>query len=376
MLCAQPPAHAEGFILVSRAEAPDQVKTLAQLYARCAATASADSTASSSVASAGRASGPCPDGLPHAFPLNPTGLPTATATAPSRLPSVALGTMNLTGDSLEAMLRLEGGFAAVDTAVGYKNETAIGRAIDEGAFLICKVPHGAYQSGAEVRKAIDDSLRRLRRPRCELLLLHWPKNAIEAGTLLEVWRTMELAVADGVVGALGVCNFTVAALEHLHSLSPRIPPCVNQVERHPLLPNWELLDYCASRRIVLQAHTPLGQGSRRLLEHAGVRRASEASGLTPAQVLIQWNLRHGVAVVPKCSSAHHARQLLEAAELEPPAGGKGGHGRRLTPQHMEWLDAITPPGEPGHRWITGGAPGVPLERGFMRGGANAHLYGW
>ena len=45
-----------------------------------------------------------------------------------------------------------------------------------------------------------------------LLLLHWPAYAIEAGTLGEVWQAMEGAVHEGKAGAIGVCNFTVAAL--------------------------------------------------------------------------------------------------------------------------------------------------------------------
>ena len=37
--------------------------------------------------------------------------------------------------------------------------------------------------------------------------------------------------------------------------------------------------------------------------------------LTPAQVVLQWNLRHGVAVVPKCSSHTHAIELLQVCDL-------------------------------------------------------------
>ena len=50
-----------------------------------------------------------------------------------------------------------------------------------------------------------------------------------------------------------------------------------------------------------------------------------------AQVLIQWNLRHGVAVVPKCSTLDHAAQILDAA---PPAAVP------LSPVQMRAIDAI------------------------------------
>ena len=51
-----------------------------------------------------------------------------------------------------------------------------------------------------------------------------------------------------------------------------------------------------------------------------------------AQVLLQWNLRHGVAVVPKCSSIAHASQILHTA---PPAAAA------LSPEQMEAIDAIS-----------------------------------
>ena len=127
-----------------------------------------------------------------------------------------------------------------------------------------------------------------------------------------------------------VCNFTVSALRHLLSFQPAILPRVNQVEvsqipaaglpfahrartlaslhshhaslsrpslrscatcglagplaisnrarqRHPLLPNWELLEFCNGHGIVLQAHSPLANGKEWLLQHAVLRRVATES---------------------------------------------------------------------------------------------------
>ena len=122
---------------------------------------------------------------------------------------------------------------------------------------------------------------------------------------------------------------------------------VNQVERHPLNPEWALLDFCAANGIVMQAHTPLGgqDGHAVLFQHSLIRRIAGDARRTPAQVLVEWNLRHGVAVVSKCSSDEHADQLLEVASSGP----------RLSPEQMKWLDAITPPGQPVQRWCRGPA---------------------
>ena len=109
----------------------------------------------------------------------------------------------------------------------------------------------------------------------------------------------------------------------------------------------------AAHRIVLQAHTPLGNGKAQLLQHEAVVRVAQASGLTPAGVLLRWNLAHGVAVAPKCSSTAHADDVLEAAT------------GTLAPEHMAALDAI----ETTHRFVN--PP-------FMGAGAarNSARYSW
>ena len=331
------PSHAEGFELVSRLSTPMDVTRLTGLYRRLLRPSAA--------------AGDSPPAWPAAFELSSRARP---------LPSVALGTMRLRGDALRQMLA-DGGFTAVDTAPTYENESAVGAAMDDEMHLTVKIPHGAV-GGSAVRGALTESLRKLNRARCQLLLLHWPVNSIEAGSLREVWGAMESALEAGEAEALGVCNFSVSALRHLLSMRPKVLPCVNQVERHPLLPQWELLEFCAAHRIVLQAHSPLAHAAEWLLSHAVVRRIATESGLTSAQLCVQWNLCHGVAVVPKCSSREHAREILVAA------GADGGACPVLTASQMKWLDSITPPGSAGRRAI---APPFMFKKG-----ASAHLYAW
>jgi diketogulonate reductase-like aldo/keto reductase len=257
--------------------------------------------------------------------------------------------MKLTGAKLAAMLRE--GFAAVDTAPTYENETGVGAGLRQGQYLICKVPRKAT-SAAAVRQALSESLRKLGAPRCHLLLLHWPDLAIEEGALAEVWGAMEAAREAGECGALGVCNFTVAALQTLLPFCHGAPPAVNQVERHPLCQQRALLAFCAAHRIVLQAHTPLGNGKPVLLQHETVVRVARATNLTPAGVLLRWNLAHGVAVAPKCSSKAHADDVLDAVR------------GTLAPEHMAALDALSTT----HRFVN--------PKFMSRPGPMGARYGW
>jgi diketogulonate reductase-like aldo/keto reductase len=75
------------------------------------------------------------------------------------------------------------------------------------------------------------------------------------------------------------------------------------VERHPLLPQWDLLEYCASERIAIQAHTPLGGGGfggKKLRAHATVLRVASEAGMTPAQVRFAPSQLCLLAPTPTC----------------------------------------------------------------------------
>lgn len=64
---------------------------------------------------------------------------------------------------------------------------------------------------------------------------------------------MEELVGDKVC-AIGVSNFSIDNLEKL-SKTQKIPPAVNQIEVHPLLPQNELIKYCQDHDILGKIET-------------------------------------------------------------------------------------------------------------------------
>jgi diketogulonate reductase-like aldo/keto reductase len=208
------------------------------------------------------------------------------------------------------------GVCAIDTAPTYKNEDRVGDALAEmesDIFCIAKVPKAATKP-EDVRSHLEVTLEKLQRSQVDLLLLHWPCDVIAGGTLAAVWKEMEACFKEGKCKALGVCNFNPSALATL-LCNCSIHPLVNQVERHPLLSQMELVDFCARNNILLQAHTPLGQGRDELLANPVVERIVKESSMSPAQVVLRWNLQQGVLVVPKCSSKAHAKELFSTTTL-------------------------------------------------------------
>ena len=235
------------------------------------------------------------------------------------IPVIALGTMGLGKRIAKDVVTsaICAGFRAIDTAPTYKNEEQLGDALADAddIFCIIKIPKSVTEPD-QVRTALEQSLKYLQRKHADLLLLHWPCDVINAGTLATVWKEMETCMKDGLCKALGVCNFNASALAELLPTCS-IRPIVNQVERHPMLPQMPLVDFCARNDILLQAHTPLGQGKVNLLEHAAITRIAKETDTSPAQVCLQWNKQQGVAVVPKCKSEEHMRELQTCKVLSP-----------------------------------------------------------
>ena len=221
---------------------------------------------------------------------------------------------------------LETGYRHVDTAAFYQNEADVGRAVRASGisrsqvFVTTKVWNGD-QGYEPALRAFEESSRKLDLGVIDLLLIHWPVK----GKFAETWRAFEKLYADGRVRAIGVSNFKVHHLEEL-AKSSSLVPAVNQVEFHPFLVQPELLAYDAAKGIRHEAWSPLMRG--RSLEDAVVVRVARAHARTPAQVLLRWDLQHGVVTIPK--SVHRERIAENAALFD----------FELTADDMKAIDAL------------------------------------
>ncbi len=221
---------------------------------------------------------------------------------------------------------LEIGYRHVDTAAVYGNEADVGRAVRASGiprsqvFVTTKV-WNADQGYEQTLRAFDESSRKLGIGAIDLYLVHWPVKGKSADT----WRALEKLQADGRVRAIGVSNFKVHHLEEL-AKTASVVPAVNQVEFHPFLLQPELLAYDQVKGIRHEAWSPLTRG--RSLDDPVVARVAQAHGRTPAQVLLRWDLQHGVVTIPK--SVHRERIAENAALFD----------FELSPDEMAAVDAL------------------------------------
>ena len=98
------------------------------------------------------------------------------------------------------------------------------------------------------------------------------------------------------VRAIGVSNFQIHHLEELKKISG-IVPAVNQIECHPLCYPKELIEYCQSEGIQVQAYAPLARGA--YLDNDVMCVLGTKYAHTPAQVGLRWAIQKGISVIPK-----------------------------------------------------------------------------
>ncbi|RXZ83008.1 aldo/keto reductase [Paenibacillaceae bacterium] len=219
-----------------------------------------------------------------------------------KMPQLGFGVWQVSDDEATAAVAtaFKVGYTSIDTAMIYKNEQGVGKAIAESSvsredmFITTKV-WNSDQGYNNTLRAFDESLERLGLDYIDLYLIHWPTP--EFDQYIDTYKALEKLYHDGRVKAIGVCNFEVEHLERLLK-ECEVKPVLNQIECHPYLAQNELKALCAKHDIFVEAWSPLDQGGDVLKDEVVVKLAEEYSK-TPAQVVLRWHLQNNSIVIPK-----------------------------------------------------------------------------
>lgn len=242
--------------------------------------------------------------------------PTAILNNGLEMPLLGLGVYDMYNEEAEQAVEwaLETGYRLIDTASMYENELQIGNAIRdsrvprEEIFLTTKV-NDKDQGYDATLKAFDQSLELMQTDYVDLYLIHWPIKA----TRKETWKALEKIYESGGARAIGVANYLEPFLDELQTYS-EIVPAVNQVEFSPFLYLENLKLKCEKLGITLQSYTPLVRGLKmndeRLLNFA------KKYEKTPAQIILRWNIQHGVSTIPKSSNLLRIKENFDVFDFE------------------------------------------------------------
>jgi diketogulonate reductase-like aldo/keto reductase len=259
------------------------------------------------------------------------------------IPAVGFGTLipDPVATKQAARAALEVGFRHLDCAERYRNEEAVGDAIREAfkagtlqredLFVTTKLWNTNHRP-ERVKPAFDASRRRLQLDYVDCYLIHTPfafqpgdeqdprdergRVIYDSGvTLVETWQALERLVDDGHCKAIGLSDVTLPKLREIVAAA-RIRPAMVQVESHPYLPEWDLLDFCREHGIVLQAFAALGHGMEpSVLEDPVITGIAQHVHKTPAQVALAWAVQRGTAFLTTSTKLRRIQESFGLSTL-------------------------------------------------------------
>ncbi len=221
-------------------------------------------------------------------------------------------------DTSELNTAIEAGYRHFDTAVSYRNESVVGKAIKESGigrdefFITSKIPTkpNYVESTETIQKTIDESLKNLGTNYIDLYLIHHPTDN---ETNLKVWKVLEKNHEAGHLKSIGVSNFDQTQLEYIMDHT-KVPIAVNQIESHPGKWQDELITFCQNQGIVVEAWGPL----TRVSDEAKTKLTEIGANYqkTWAQVILNYQVSRQVVVIPKSHNAQRQKDNLDVFDFQ------------------------------------------------------------
>ncbi len=259
------------------------------------------------------------------------------------LPAVGFGTLipDPAATRQAARAALETGFRHLDCAERYRNEEAVGDAIQgalsdgtlrrEDLFVTTKLWNSNHRP-ERVKPAFEASCHRLQLDYIDCYLIHTPfafqpgdeqdprdgQGRViydEAITLADTWRALERLVDGGHCKSIGLSDIKLEKLQEIVAIA-RIKPAVVQVESHPFLPEWALLEFCRTHGIAIQAFAALGHAMEpSVLKDPVITAIAQRMRKTPAQVALAWAVQRGTAFLTTSTKPERIRESFDIAAL-------------------------------------------------------------
>ena len=242
-----------------------------------------------------------------------------------KIPCIGFGTWQTPNGKVavsSVLSALEAGYRHIDTAQGYGNEESVGIAVKQSGidrkelFLTSKLTNSEH-GYEKTLAAIETTLEKLGTDYLDLFLIHWPNpiafrdhwQEANAGT----WKAFEELYRSKRIRAIGISNFRPRHMEEL-SRTAEIAPMVNQIRLCPGDTQDEVVEYCRTHNILLEAYSPLGVG--KIFEVPEMKALAEKYQKSIAQICIRWSLQRGYLPLPKSVTPSRIRENTQVFDFE------------------------------------------------------------
>lgn len=249
------------------------------------------------------------------------------------MPYVGLGTWALPINSIKMIIKsaFDLGYRKFDTAAKYNNESEIGNSIKDlgisrkDVFITTKLyGRDLYNFGRDynrrfhlqtksVRKAFDNSCKKLGVDYIDLYLIHWPYPEF-----IKFYLELEEIYKEGLIRAIGVCSFQPKHIDDLMQKAS-ILPAVNQIEISPYNTQEAIVSYCKEHNIQVEGFSSFGGdkiSQLSIFEDPILIEIARNHKKTVAQIINRWLVQQGIAVLPRSRSKIHQQENINIFDFE------------------------------------------------------------
>ncbi|WP_129045568.1 aldo/keto reductase [Companilactobacillus metriopterae] len=234
------------------------------------------------------------------------------------IPILGFGTYQIT-DPKEAEASvasaLKVGYRHIDTAQGYQNEEAVGKAINNSGidrseiFVTTKVwvQNISYQG---VKDSMELSFKKLNLDYIDMVLLHQPYNDSYGA-----WRALEELQEEGKIRAIGVSNFSIDKTVDLAEFN-KVTPQMNQIQINPFYQRKEAIEAFKAEGIMLEAWAPFAEGKNNIFSNEVLQSIGDKYNKSIAQVIERWLVEQDIVVLAKSTHEDRMRENFDIFDFE------------------------------------------------------------
>lgn len=213
------------------------------------------------------------------------------------IPALGFGTFRMPGPNVLRMVPhvLNLGFRHIDTAQIYGNEAEVGAGITASGvqrsdiFLTTKVWVENYRA-ENFARSVEESLNKLQTDYVDLLLLHWPSEAVPLADQIGALNAVRKA---GKTRHIGVSNFNIAMMKEAANLSDA-PLVTNQVEYHPYLDQSAVIATAQQLGLSVTGYYAMADG--KVFSDPTLQDIAARHGKSIAQVVLRWLIQQDGAI--------------------------------------------------------------------------------
>ncbi len=225
----------------------------------------------------------------------------------------------ITYDTKELRSAISLGYRLIDTAIMYRNEAVIGKAVNESNidrtefFITSKIPADKVytKTNEQIEYHVNESLKLLNIGYIDLYLIHFPLKTNEEN--LRVWKVLETFVDKGLIKSIGVSNFNQDQLAYLIEHA-RIKPVLNQFQSYPGKHQQELIDFCKANDIIPEAYQSFAKVED--ITKDTLKEIAQNYNKSWSQIILNYQVSEGLVVIPKSHNKHHQFENIDIFDFE------------------------------------------------------------